>query len=186
MKILVIDNGTSYLNQLKSLLSGASLDVINYSEINQANSESFDAIILSGGHNFPVNGNEYRLEKEMNLVRNSNKPIFGICFGFELIASMFGAKLELMENKEHGILDIQVIKSDKIFLKIPNFQVFESHRWVVKKPVHDLIALAQSKDGIEAIKHRTRPIYAAQFHPEMFTDKTCGDEIFHNFLNLVK
>lgn len=186
MKILVIDNGTSYLNQLKNLLSDTSLEVINYSEINQANSENFDAIILSGGHDFPVSGNGYRLEKEINLITDSKKPIFGICFGFELIASIFGAKLELMENKEHGILDIQVIEPDKIFLKIPNFQVFESHRWVIKKPAHDLIALAQSKDGIEAIKHRIHPIYAVQFHPEMFTDKTCGDEIFRNFLNLVK
>ncbi|MBI5817225.1 MAG: hypothetical protein HZB09_02245 [Candidatus Yonathbacteria bacterium] len=64
MKILVIDNGTSYLNQLKNLLSDTSFEVINYSEINRANSENFDAIILSGGHDFPVNGNGHRLEKK--------------------------------------------------------------------------------------------------------------------------
>ena len=40
------------------------------------------------------------------------------------------------------------------------------------------------KDGIEAIRHKTYLIYGVQFHPEMFVDKTCGDEIFHNFLRL--
>lgn len=186
MKILVIDNGTSYLPQLKNLLSSASFQVIKHFEIDPINVENCDAVVLSGGRDFSVKGSENRLRKEIDLVKNSKKPIFGICFGFQVVAHTFGAKLEPMQNKVRGILDIQVIEPDEIFLNIPNFQVFGSHRWVVKEPTDDLVVLARSKDGIEAIKHKTRPIYAVQFHPEMFVEKTCGDEIFRNFLNLVK
>ncbi len=185
MHILIIDNGTSYLKQLEKLLSGHTVQVIKYSEIDTFKPDDFDAIILSGGHVFTVDGNDEQLQKEMALIKNSTRPIFGICFGFEVIAHAFGAKLELMENKEHGILDIEVMEPDDIFLKISFFQVFESHRWVVKEAPKDFIALARSKDGIEAIKHKTKPIYAVQFHPEVFLDKSCGDEIFYNFLHSI-
>jgi len=186
MKILIIDNGTSYLSQLENLLSDHSYQVVKYSEIDSINTDTFDATILSGGHDFPVKGNEEKLQKEIDFVKNSKKPIFGICFGFEIIASAFGAKLELMKSKERGIIDIEILEPDEIFSNIPNFQVFESHRWVVKEPASELIALASSRDGIEAIKHKTKPIYAVQFHPEVFVKKTCGDEIFQNFLNSIK
>mgnify|MGYP003393175454 CR=1 FL=1 len=185
MKILVIDNGTSYLPQLKNLLSGHDICVINYSEISATDINSFNLIILSGGHKFSVKGSDEQLNQEMELVKNSSKPIFGICFGFEVIAYTFGAKLKLMESKELGVIDIRVVESDKIFSNISNFQVFESHRWIIEESVSDLTVLARSKDGIEAIKHKNRPIYGVQFHPEMFVEKTCGDELFSNFLKTI-
>lgn len=186
MKFLIIDNGTSYLQQLENLLSKHTFQVIKYSEIGVVSPNDFDVIILSGGHTFSVEGHATQLEKEINLIKKSDQPIFGICFGFEVIAQAFGAKLEFMKSKEHGLLDIEVMESDDIFSNITSFQVFESHRWVVKELPKDFISLARSKDGIEAIKHTIRPIYAAQFHPEIFTEKSCGDEIFNNFLNIMQ
>ncbi|MCX6735898.1 MAG: gamma-glutamyl-gamma-aminobutyrate hydrolase family protein [Candidatus Parcubacteria bacterium] len=186
MKFLLIDNGTSYLSQLKNLLSGYSFQVIKYFELSSINIDDFDVIILSGGHRLPIEGNEGLFCEEITLVKNSKQPIFGICFGFEIIAHAFGAKLERMQNKEHNIIDIKINEPDSIFLDILNFQVFENHRWVVREVPENLMVLAVSKDGIEAIKHKTKPIYAVQFHPEMFVEKTCGDEIFCNFLRTIK
>ncbi len=186
MRFLIIDNDTSYLPQIKELLSDHSSRVVDNSEIDTINPDEFDVIILSGSHDFPVKGNEELLQDEMNLVLNCKKPIFGICFGFQVIARAFGADLELMENREEGMLDIKVMEQDKVFNGISNFRVFENHRWVVKEVPDELIPLACSKDGIEVIKHRSKPIYAVQFHPELFVEKSCGDEIFNNFLGLVK
>lgn len=184
MRILIINNGTKHLTQLKKLLVGLPFEVIKYSEIDIAYAKKFDVIILSGGRNFPVSGNKKLLQKEIDLVKTSKAKIFGICFGFEVIACAFGAKLKPLKNKKRGIIDIKITRSDRIFLDIPNFQVYEGHRWVIERAEGDLIALAHSKDGIEAIRHKNRPIYGVQFHPEMFVNKTCGDEIFYNFLNL--
>lgn len=182
MKILLIDNGTSYLPELKKLLSGHTFKIIKYSEISSIQADTFDATILSGGHNFPVKNNENRLKNEFAYVTNSKKPILGICFGFEIIARAFGAELELMPRREQGLLDIQVDNPEVIFSGISTFQVFENHRWVVKKLPESLVALAHSKDGIEALKHHRLPIYGVQFHPEMFTEKTNGIKILSNFL----
>lgn len=185
MRILIVDNGTSYLPQLEKLVAAHDVTTIKYSGITSCDINDFDAAILSGGHDFPVYGNEDRLRAEIEFVKNFNKPLFAICFGFELVAHTFGAGLALMQHKEKGILDIQIIVPDQVFSNITEFQVYESHRWSVAELSDDCIALARSKDGIEMIKHTTRPIYASQFHPEMFVDKTCGDEIFNNFLRIV-
>lgn len=188
MQTLIIDNGTSYLAQLKKLLD-CPTEVISYLDIPRNDNryfDDFDAVVLSGGHDFPVLGNEVRLGGEMELIYNFQKPLFGICYGFELIAATFGAKLELLENRAHGIIDIEMVQYDDILQNIPNFKVYESHRWVVQEPLSELSVLARSKDGVEAIKHKKRPIYGVQFHPEMFVDETCGDEIFRNFLTSVK
>ncbi len=186
MKLLIINNGTSYLPQLKSLLANHNCQVIKYTEIDTINTKDYDATILSGGHDFTVNGNEDRLSMEFDLVINSTKPILGICFGFEIIARAFGSTLVSLPSKEQGIIEIEVVEPNEIFLNIPNFKVFENHRWVIKDATKEISILARSKDGIEAFKHKTKPIYAVQFHPEMFVEKSCGAEIVDNFLNLVK
>lgn len=158
---------------------------MSYSDIKDVATDNFDAIILSGGHSFTIEGNDSRLNDEVEIIKNSTQPILGICYGFELIAHAFGTKLELLPAKEKGIITIEVVEPDRIFTNIPSFEVFENHRYVVKETTEDLIVLAQSKDGIEAIKHKTRPLYGVQFHPEMFVEQSCGDEIFDNFLRLV-
>lgn len=185
-RVLLVNNGTSYLEQLRTLLSGCEVTVVAYSDIDLITLDSFDVIVLSGGHAFFVDGNSAKLSREIDLVRRCPKPILGICYGFEVIAQTYGAKLELMSKKEHGFLDIQITKPGHIFQDMPlHFQVFESHRWVIKKVDSQLIELARSKDGVEAFKHKKKPIYAVQFHPEMFVEKSCGEEIFHNFLKSI-
>ncbi len=186
MKVLIVDNGTRHLQELQKLVTTHTFETIPFSKINKDTTKFFDAVILSGGYKFPVMGNESLLKKEIDFIETSEKPIFGICFGFELIAMIFGAKLKQMDKKEKGIIDIEILKPGGIFSNIPNFKVFESHRWVIETVGSQLVGLAKSKDGIEAIQHKTRPIYGVQFHPEMFVEKTCGDEIFNNFLDLIK
>ncbi len=185
MNILLIDNGTSYLPQLKNLLFGHTVEVAKYFELDSLDLKDFDIFVLSGGHDIPLIGNERQFQKEIDLVKNSQKPIFGICFGFELIAHVFSGRLERMEAKEHGMVDIQATEPGELLFDTASFQVFESHCWVVKEPTDEMTVLARSKDGIEAFKHKTRPIYAVQFHPEMFGERSYGNEIFQNFLRII-
>jgi GMP synthase (glutamine-hydrolysing) len=185
MRILIVDNGTKHLNELKDLFIAHSVASVMYQDIEKFDFTNIDAIFLSGGHDFAVNGNEKRLHSEINLIKNFDKPIFGICFGFELIARIFGANLLELREREKGVIDIQIENPDRIFEGISNYQVYESHRWVVKDLPDDLIVLARSKDGIEAFKHKSRRVYAVQFHPEVFVDNTSWNKLINNFLELV-
>lgn len=185
MKILVVDNGTKYRRQIQRLLNGNKIKVVRYNSINLGLVNQYDLMVLSGGRPFPVVGNEKLYQKEINLIKNFQKPIIGICLGFELIAYAFGAHLEFFHQKEKGIIELEIVAPDPIFKNIPNVKVFENHRWVIKRLPDCLLELAHSKDGIEVFKHKKRLIYGFQFHPEMFVEKTCGDEIFKNVFNIM-
>jgi GMP synthase-like glutamine amidotransferase len=183
MKILIVDNGTSYLPQLQKLLAGHTLDVVPFSQISPEAVDAWDAIVLSGGHSMQVNNDHGALACELRLVRESLKPIFGICFGFEVIARAFGAQVQKLPHREHGFIDIDILAEDPVFGDVQAFKAYESHRWGVRSLPGELIPLAQSEDGIETFKHKTRPIYAVQFHPEMSEADTCGTQVLERFLN---
>jgi len=187
IKTLIIDNGSSYLASLKALTLKYSVPTIKkYRGIEELDKKQYDVIILSGGHKFSVIGHKDEFAKELDLIKEASTPILGICLGFELIAHSFGAKMLRMKTKEKNILHINKLENDPIFANIGHIKVFESHRWVVTDTGDTLIPLANSKDGIEIIKHKEQPMYGFQFHPEMFPDQTQGDELFANFIKIVQ
>ncbi len=186
MKILIVDNGSSYLDALKKLVSGNELTIRKYNEITSSTDQNFDLIILSGGHKFSVMGHQEDFKQEIDLIKTTNTPLLGVCLGFELIANSYGASLLQRSTKEKGILKINLLTQDAIFDNMNSVNVFESHRWVVSNTVDVLIPLADSKDGIEVVKHKNKLIYGFQFHPEMFPNQTQGDEIFANFIKIVQ
>lgn len=187
MNILIIDNGTSYLPQLEAAVAGHEIETVRYSDIpDEARIGEFDAIILSGGHSFPVVGNQDRLQRELELIARNTKPMLGICYGFELIAVAFGASLEHMPVKEKGVIGIEIVGQDALFEGVRDFRVFENHRWVVHHVGGQLAALARSKDGIEVIRHADLPVYGVQFHPEMTEDSESGKRVLRNFLDIAR
>lgn len=178
MRILLIDNGTTILDKLKELIPGNEI-VHTYEDFDRDVSD-FDLTILSGGSKYQLIGNQDKFAKEIDFIKKTNKPVIGICFGYEIIASAFGATLrELPENKK-GIYEIEILNES---LGKGKIKVYESHRWVIDKLPEVFEVLAKSKDGPEIIKHKERPIYGLQFHPENFVEETEGDELFMKLLS---
>jgi GMP synthase (glutamine-hydrolysing) len=173
MSILLIDNGTTLLKKLEQLIPGK--EVVHTFQDFPEDLTGFDLAILSGGSKFQLMGNEEKFSKEIDFIKNSNIPIIGICLGFEIIALAYGAILrELAQNKSE-IYEIEIIEEDLSRRKI---NVCESHKWVVDTLPDIFEILAISEDGPEIIKHKTKPIYGLQFHPENMVDETEGDELF--------
>lgn len=190
MHILVVDNGSTYLSALKRLLSPHSFEIVSYDSL-RANLDhppltQYDLTILSGGHAFSVVGNEDKSKPEIDLILTSKTPLLGICLGFELIAAAFGARLIHLPLKQKGLTRLTPVTSSPLFDNLTHLDVYESHRWVVKNPGSELLALARSVSGIEIIRHNNKLIYGFQFHPEMFPDQSQGDEMFANFLRIVE
>lgn len=184
MNFLIIDNGTKLLTNLEELFDGFEYDIVSLFDIRQISLDKYNAIVLSGGHSFPIIGNDDKLSEEIAIIKDSNKPIFGICFGFELIAHIFGSKLVRLPEKEKGLNTLEIIVKDPIFNNISKLRVYEGHKWVVEEVGDALLALAKSNDGIETVRHRELPIYGVQFHPEMSRD-TCGKILIRNFVDII-
>lgn len=175
MKVLLIDNGTTLLNALRRLIPNDEVvkrfDLLNNVEIND-----FDIIVLSGSSVYPIIGNEEKFSHEIEFIKNTTKPIIGICFGCELIVKAFGGELKKLDHKSKGIKEVEIL--DKSLCKNSTINVYENHEYVIERMPESFNILAKSEVGPEIVKHKTLPIYGFQFHPENFVDELDGDDIF--------
>ena len=172
MRILLVDNGSNLLHKLQKLIPGDEITVASdgIETINE-----YDLIVLSGGpHNVSENFN-----KEVDVIK-SGKPVIGICFGCELIASAFGGEIKELSEKQKGIYEIEL--QDMKLGGPKKIKVYEGHKQFISRVPEEFEILAKSEKGPEIIKHKTLPIYGLQFHPENLVEETDGDELFMNLL----
>jgi len=177
MKILLIDNGTKHLDSLKSLLSNHRVDVVQLFS-RYPSTFGYNLIVLSGGSKIAIKVSPESFGQEIELIKNSKTPIIGICEGCEIIAYAFNSDLEKITPKAKGVKEIEAMNDNFFTLPSP-IKVYEAHHWAIKRLGRKLTAIARSETGFEIIKHKSKKIYGFQFHPEMFTDKLVGDEIFN-------
>ncbi len=144
-----------------------------------------DAVLLSGlRSDFAAHDPEH-LARLMDFIRRWQKPLIGFCGGHQLIAHAFGAPIGPLGplspgepdpnpgfgpgmRKEVGMTAITLLEDDPLLAGLPNPAVFyEEHYWEVKNLPPDFICLATGPHcRIQALRHRYRPIYGTQFHPE--------------------
>jgi anthranilate/para-aminobenzoate synthase component II len=185
MRILVVDNvNTGGMHSLTNALKDYPHDLMRYNKISARALSKYDKIILSGGHAFGVLHPRAKYKKELEMVKRSRRPILGICLGFQLICRAYGAQMTDLKTYEKRVLRIKKLDADPMLKGVPeSFLAFEYHRHLVTAVSHELIPLAISNDGIEMVKHRSKPIWGTQFHPDKLVKRTTGRKILYNFLN---
>ncbi len=164
MKILLIDNGSTLLERLRTLVPGAEV-VVSYDAIPDQVAQ-FDVIVLSGGSQFPLLGNEDKLAREIALVQSATVPIIGICFGHELIIHAFGGEIVHLGLHQKGLVPVEVVQKHPMFSGRKVFSVYENHQYRVRELPPVLEPLAYVGDVVAVLKHKERPVYGFQFHPE--------------------
>lgn len=166
MKILVIDNGASNIQNLLNALYRYQTTLVTLSDFNLESAGNYDVVVISGSvHNAVVKKPEV-YSKEIELIKQGETAIVGICMGFEVIAYTFGAKFLHLKERISGLKKIKVISNDTFFQGKREFSAAENHKWTVQEVNHPLEVLAVSDNGIEIIRHKSLPIYGVQFHPE--------------------
>ena len=106
-------------------------------------------------------------QHQINFVRDCDKPILGICMGFEIICKAYGSAVEEMPEVLEGPTNLTVTKKGRKGLGHETIQQYEAHKWRVRKTPKSFKTLAESPTGVEIIKHKKKPILATQFHPEL-------------------
>ncbi len=187
MRVYVIDNGGQWTHREWRVLKYMDVDAVivpNTASLEEL--QDADALILSGGAP-SIAYEKQKLGNQALYLDHLDVPILGICVGAQLIAEHFGGKSSTAKYPEYGKTEIIVDEPDDLFQNIPqSFIAWESHNDEIKELGPYLVGLAHSKNcKYQAIKHRTKPIYGVQFHPEV-QHTQYGEEIFKNFLNLIK
>ena len=185
MRVAIINNGTKEPEKLRTLLASHEITEFQLEEAADALSAPFDLIVLSGSSRFPIAYNLDAVTEELELIRKTGTPLLGICFGAELLAVAYGSTLIDTGHKATGIYNIDVTTADPLFEGRSSFDAYEAHRWSIGALPEELEELAHSPLGPEVIRHKTKPQYGFQFHPEKMCDETYGDELFRSFLTQV-
>lgn len=136
-------------------------------------------IILSGG---PSSVYEEDFEVDMEIFR-MGVPILGICFGFQLLAKIFGGRVRRGEKGEYGLTRIRIVEKSVLFDGLNEEEiVWMSHQDIVETLPEEFMPLAYTENNyIAAAESQVFPFYALQFHPEVsHTNK--GKEILKNFV----
>lgn len=186
MNVYVINNQSSSIEHLILLVRQSISEpiLINYNELDHKNINDDDIVILSGSHDYTAVWNGDIFKNEISIIRHHKGPLIGICLGHQLIAHTYGSHVHQLSKKARGLKMIEPTIETDLLDGINEAKVFESHNWSIKKINDPLIELATSDSGIEILKHKNKPTYGMQFHPEAL-DTGDGQLIFKRILSQI-
>ncbi len=132
---------------------------------------SADAIVITGSAANVPNRDAWivRTEAWLRDVVAAGTPVFGICFGHQLLAQALGGEVQKNpRGREIGTIAIDRTTDDPIFDGLPaSFSANVTHIDTVVRLPPGAVALARSGlDDHQAIRF-TESCYGVQFHPEI-------------------
>ncbi|MCI0639388.1 MAG: glutamine-hydrolyzing GMP synthase [Gemmataceae bacterium] len=112
-----------------------------------------------------------------------NVPVLGICYGMQLACHLMGGKVQPAATREFGRAHLKVYEMDGLFAGVPEETiVWMSHGDQVQVVDKNFVPLAATETcPVAALRHRTRPVFGLQFHPEV-SHTAYGSRILRNFL----
>lgn len=181
-RVLIINNGSRYIDNIGRLCPNAKIHIVKPKNIILTEADTSDLILLSGGDKHLLNNSDGFYTKEVELIKRRGAPIIGICLGFQLIAHIYGATINKMESRRKGLYDIGITENGEKLIQQINLRVYENHQHAVSNVPNDFLALAISETGVEAMRHKTLPMFGLQFHPEIDDGHKDGSAIFQEIL----
>lgn len=137
-------------------------------------------IILSGGPSSVYDAGAPHCDPKLF---DLGVPVLGICYGMQLACHLLGGEVKPSGHREFGPALCRFHETEGLFRTVsPETTVWMSHGDQVQTVHGDFLALAATDTcPVAAVRHRSRPIYGLQFHPEV-SHTPEGGKILRNFL----
>ena len=181
--VLVVDFGAQYAQLIARRVREANV----YSEIvpstisaQEVKDKNPSAIILSGGPSSVYAENAPKIDEA---IFSLGLPIFGICYGFQVMAATLGGVVTRTGKSEFGRTQTTVVSESKTFGGLNSQQkTWMSHGDAVTKAPEGFTTTASTESTpIAAFENATGTLAGVQFHPEVLHTEH-GQKILENWL----
>lgn len=183
-KIVVIDCGVKY--NILRLLASRKMQVVvmpadtPYEEIIKENP---DGILVSNGPGDPA-AVPYLIKNLSNLI--DRYPFFGICFGIQVIAQVFGGRTYKLKFGHHGgNHPVKDVKTGRVCITVQNHSFCVDMNTLDENEI-EITHINLNDNTLEGISHKKLPVFAVQFHPENAPGPHDAVYLFDRFVEYVK
>jgi para-aminobenzoate synthetase len=190
VKTLIIDNYDSFTFNLYQLIAEVNGDlptvVRNDADWETLRELAFDNIVISPGPGRPERSSDFGICRRA--IQDSRVPMLCVCLGHQGLGHLYGAKVVLAPEPVHGRTSLVYHGESPLFAGIPQgMEVVRYHSLMLARPLPEHIEeLAWTRDRIVmAIRHRHRPLWGVQFHPESIGTMH-GSSLLRNFRDLTR
>jgi GMP synthase (glutamine-hydrolysing) len=165
-KIVILDAGAQYGKLIDRRIRELAVDtdILPLASSAAALTE-YAAIIISGGPKSVYAADAVRCDPA---IFSLGKPIFGICYGYQLINAHFGGEVRRADVREDGQCSCHVATDCLLFEGLNQKEdVLLTHGDEVIKVAHGFTPVATANGRIVAVANPPLQIFATQFHPEV-------------------
>lgn len=178
--VVLVDCGTKY-NIIRCLLRlGVKVILVPWDY--DFTTIDYDGLFISNGPGSPefAEITVQNIRKAMEI----GKPICGICMGNQLLCKAAGAKVYKLKygHRSHN-QPVRLVGTEKCYITSQNHGFAVDNSTIPSDWEPHFINM---NDGTnEGIRHKTKPFFSAQFHPEASSGPKDTEFIFEEFINLL-
>src|SRR6201989_1012652 len=181
--IPILDFGSQYAQLIarrvreKGVYSELVRPDISVDELRRLNPKG---LILSGGPSSVYEQGAPRCDPK---IFELGIPVLGICYGMQLACPTLGGEVRPATSREYGRAHCRVREANGLFGGVPEETVvWMSHGDQVQTVNGEFVPLAATPTcPVAAVRHRSRPVFGLQFHPEV-SHTPYGSQMLRNFL----
>lgn len=181
-KVVLVDCGVKH-NILRCLIKRG-VEVIRVPWNYDFNDMAFDGLFLANGPGDPDTCEAAVVNIRKFLSRPDTKPCMGICMGNQLLSKAAGAKIYKLKygHRSHN-QPVRMVGTEKCFITSQN------HGYAVDNDTlgadWEPLFVNMNDGSNEGVKHKTKPWFSAQFHPEACSGPVDTEFLFDDFVNLL-
>ncbi len=179
-RVVLLDCGVK-ANIIRSLLK-RNVAVIRVPWNYDFNQLEYDGLFLSNGPGDPDTCDA--AVQNIRKALGGDKPICGICMGNQLLAKAGGASIYKLKygHRSHN-QPVRMVGTEKCFITSQN------HGYAVDNDTlgadWEPLFINMNDGTNEGIRHKTKPFFSSQFHPEACSGPTDTEFIFDKFADLL-